>query len=572
VPAGPRFAIVALALLLCGTGAMAQDGKRPRALEAGELRADIAYLADDLLEGRDTGTRGMRTAARYLAARFERLGLAAPPGGRFQVFPSVPIELDAERTRLELVTGGSLRQEFAPGTGFNPHPSAPTGVAEGGVVFAGYGMFAPEFEYDDFYDVDLRDKIALVLRWEPQAADRGSRFLGRRLTDHALLARKVRECAARGARAVLVADAPGLTKERDAAAAPFWPATSGLYQQIRALVVAQLDPAELAETNFTPAQVGEQFFAQLQFNSPLGANVPVAYVSQDFLEQVFQAEGRDALTWRKEVDLSGVSGSFESLLRVRLEVRHQPAKKEGWNVVGILPGVDEKLVDEYVVVGAHYDHVGINAAGEVWNGADDNASGVAALLGLAASFAAERDRPRRSLVFVAFAGEEQGLLGSARFLAAPPVPLHQIKAMVNMDMVGRSLNRTVFAVGAKSSPALKRLVERASQGLGLHLDFDSDEFFDRSDQAGFYYAGVPVVFFNTAEHADYHKQTDDTERIEIGTMADIALLARRVIRTLGDLDAAPPFEDAYRRLHPNWGQDPHLSVPSRTSFEQRLDY
>ncbi len=536
------------------------------------LQAEVRWLADDSLEGRETGSFGAGVAARYVESCFRRFGLEAPEGGYLQPFPAGPLRLDEEVCGLTLQVAG-VEEEYEPGSGFLPHPASPPGEAEGEVVFAGYALEVPEYDYDDLYGLDLRGKVVLLFRFEPQAADAASRFLGRRLLPEARLARKVALCQERGAVAVLVADPPGLFPERSGPPGTvFWPGQSTWYNQFVRLVLLQVDPNELARSNFTPEDVASSGFAQLQFSAPLGARIPVAYVSQEVADRILAAAGRDAAAWRREVDETGVGEGFPTRVRARIRVGFEPPEVEGWNVVGLLPGRDGAATREWVVVGAHLDHVGRNAEGIIWNGADDNASGTALLLALARSFVREEEPLRRGLVFVSFFGEEEGLLGAARFLADPPVPLEAMVAMVNLDMVGRSVQRRVEVVGSHSASGLRRLAERAAEGLDLHLDFESEELFHRSDQAPFYFAGIPILFFNTSEHVDYHRPSDTWDKLEYTTLSDIGVLVRRVVGWLGSLDPPPAYEDGYHRLQAVYDAEPELPMKVPIPFADRLDY
>ncbi|KAA3608740.1 MAG: hypothetical protein DWQ01_11590 [Planctomycetota bacterium] len=536
------------------------------------LAVDMQFLASDELGGRATGSFGAQVAAEFIASRFRAFGLQGGNRGQFfQSFPASIRRLDQERCGLKLFdAGGELLQSWQAGESFLPHPGAPLGRVRAPVAFAGYALTSPEMEYDDFGLLDLEGKVALILRWEPQANQRNSRFHGRRFLPQSQLAKKIRACRERGAVAVLVADAPGLLERFHSPGAPYWPAFSRMFNQLIPLVQAQLDPKELADTNFTAAQVADQLYIQLQVSGPLGTDLPVFFISRPVLERLFRTAERSPSEWVADVDLAEAGRSFELPASVELQAALQTPGKWGRNVVAVLPGSVKP--DEFIVIGAHFDHVGHNEAGTIWNGADDNASGVVGLLALAEAFAGRDQAPERSLMFVAFSGEEYGLLGSAWFLQDPPVPWTSIAAMVNLDMIGRSRNRRLHVVGTRSSPMLRSLVERHAEDLALDLDFESEEFFDRSDQAPFYYAGIPVVFFNTDEHPDYHRPTDTWLKIDYQSQSRILILAHRLIRSLADLKQAPPFEDGYNRLRPVFQREARLRVQWPISFEQRLDF
>lgn len=173
---------------------------------------------------------------------------------------------------------------------------------------------------------------------------------------------------------------------------------------------------------------------------------------------------------------------------------------------------------------------------------------------------------------MAFSGEELGLLGASWLLAGGELPAGRIVAMVNLDMIGRAVARSVHVLGTRSAPGLRELVEESATGLGLRVDFENEQFFDRSDQAPFYSQRVPVLFFNTDEHPDYHKPTDTWERVDFDATARIATLAWRTVVELAARPLAPRFADGYNRLAPRFGSRPELRIPFPVGFEDRLDY
>ncbi len=564
------------ALLLVAAAAVQTPGAaewpHPAAQHPDRLRADLAFLASDELQGRDTGSFGAEVAAAWIEARFRRLGLQPLEGLWTQEFPAAPLHLDPATGLSWSSPDGEARRRVDAGEDLLPHPMAPAGRAAGEVVFAGYAITALEHGYDDLGGLDLRGRIALVLRWEPGADDEDSPFEGTLLTAHAALAAKVRRCQELGAAAVLIAPAPGRTQEADAPGAPYWPAFSPFFEALEPLVARQVDPAEQDRNNLTPRKVAEQVFCTLQASAPLGARIPVGMVSRREAERMVRASGRDLRAWVRETDEAGMGDGFPLGVHAELVVAHRPPRILGRNVFGFLPGSDPALREEVVVVGAHYDHVGANPDGRVWNGADDNGSGSAALLGVAEAIALSSEPPRRSVLFVAFSGEELGLLGARWFLASGLLPPERIAAMVNLDMIGRSVGGSVHVLGSESAEGLAALVDREAAGLGLRHDFENEQFFDRSDQAPFYFQGVPVLFFNTDEHPDYHQPSDTWEKIAYGTTARIGVLARRVASALAAADARPVYQDGYGRLRRRFGSRPELTIPFPVAFEDRLDY
>jgi hypothetical protein len=233
-------------------------------------------------------------------------------------------------------------------------------------------------------------------------------------------------------------------------------------------------------------------------------------------------------------------------VRVRLAIGLEPADHRADNVIGVLPGTDPTLASEAVVIGAHYDHLG-RVNGAVYHGADDNASGTAMVLGLARAFAAAGGASR-TIVFALFSGEELGLLGSGHYVRHPVVPLDRTVAMVNFDMVGRVRDGRVSVSGVESGAGLRALVTTAGTGIALRIDL-RDSPHGPSDHVRFYAAGVPVVFFNTGHHGDYHKTTDTADRINAAGMAEVGAVA---VRLVDGLVAAP--RPVYARMAPPAGR------------------
>ncbi|HTK89585.1 MAG TPA: M28 family peptidase [Verrucomicrobiae bacterium] len=256
-------------------------------------------------------------------------------------------------------------------------------------------------------------------------------------------------------------------------------------------------------------------------------------------------EGVDALlapsgwTYAKLVQASAASlgAAIPTGVRARLVIRLEPADRRADNMVGIVPGTDPALAGEAVVVGAHYDHLGL-VNGTVYPGADDNASGTAMVLSLARAFAASGGAAR-TMVFVFFSGEELGLVGSGHYVAHPAVPLDRTVAMVNFDMVGRMRGSRVSVSGIESAAGFRTLLTTAAGGSGLVLNL-RDSPYGPSDHARFYAAGVPVLFFSTERHDDYHRPTDTADRINAAGMAQIADVATRLVSDLAGL-ARPQY-------------------------------
>ncbi|HYO08599.1 MAG TPA: M20/M25/M40 family metallo-hydrolase [Tepidisphaeraceae bacterium] len=382
---------------------------RPTAVSA---RQALAYLASDELEGRGIGTEGLDRAARFIAEQFQAAGLQ-PPAGREDYFQRFEIGTAASAgPKTRLATGD---RTYTKGEDFTPVGFSAEGTFAGPVVFVGYGMKSDAHHYDDYAGIALKGKVALALRYEPHDEKGGSRFAKEGWSDDASMLEKARHARDAGAAALLI-----------------------------------VTPAQ-----FHDAETLMSFSRRAMPDAPV---LPIVHVKQTVAEELLRRGGApDLKSLQQKIDRSGEPSSFaladvEASGQVQIE-RKKVALR---NVIGILPGANH---EEYVVVGAHYDHLGRGGLSslnprsrEVHNGADDNASGTSALIELAHRFARSGTPPPRSMAFVAFTAEEEGLVGSQKFIESPPVPVSQMVAMVNLDMIGR-ISKTTSPTPTWGSPA-----------------------------------------------------------------------------------------------------------------------
>jgi hypothetical protein len=471
--------------VVCGAAALAGAGEDYgpglETLRANALRGHIYFLASDELGGRRALSSEGRVAATYIASFFYRAGLepagvalpqpvlipyreARRHGGArsyFQEFQMVEARLDRERTRLRAKIAGSsgsvTEREYLLGPDFTPgrHWNATVSV-EAPLVFAGYGISAPEYGYDDFQGVDVKGKVVLVMAMEPQMNDPRSRFLGSMETYHAYNFYKHEVLRRRGAAAILMVGSDRRTRERPRV--PSGP-TSG---------EVDADPPSLTLP-------------------PPYCETPLFVITARVADEILRPSGKTLEQLRVEIDrsgrpqslpLPGVSVVVERTLR---ELRVIPTR----NVVGVLEGSDPRLRDEIVLITAHYDHSG-RTNQIVFHGADDDASGTAAVMALAEAFATNPVPPKRSLMFLAVDAEEVGLLGAFHYVENPIVPLEKTVAVLNMDMIGRDEDsvtwgttaeenrNSVNVVGTPYSPDLRKVIETANQRIGLRLGFRAD--------------------------------------------------------------------------------------------------
>ncbi len=465
-----------------------------------QLRRDVFFLASSGLEGRRAGTLGADIAADYVAERLRKLGLqpAGDHGTFFQQFTFIAGVKAGRSNSLRVHENPNLEAQPPE---LEPLPFSACGTAEGELVFVGYGIAAPEAGYDDYQGVEVRDKVVLMLRFSPAGDDPNSPFAA-----YLPLRRKVSEAVARGAVAVLIASGPA-SKESGA-----------------------------------PVKV--------PFDYSFGdAGVPVLAVSTAVAEALFAGQGFSLRELQERMDARREPASRPLGLRATVHAEVQQQRATTHNVLGLLPGSDPQLRQQVVVVGAHYDHLGWGGPGSnslapevraVHNGADDNASGVAAVLRIAERLATQP--PKRSVLFVAFAAEELGLLGSSYLMQHLPWPQEQVVAMLNLDMVGRAKDGRALTLGgygtAKDWPELVHAVNRRH-----HLKLTTSAGgFGASDHASFYAAGIPVLFFFTGAHQDYHRPSDDAEKLHFQGLAKVAAFAADLARAVAGLPDRPTYQ------------------------------
>jgi len=466
--------------------------------DAARLLGWVRDLSAPAMEGRGAGTAGADRAARYLADHFRRIGLK-PAGDagtylqRFEVLTRVRLGVD---NALEVSAPGGA-QRFAAGPDFLPFTFSNDGEVRAEAVFAGYGITAPALGYDDYAGLDVRGKVILVMTGEPRERDPQGPFRAPEHFHYTELRHKVLNAREHGAAGVVVVENPGRAEDPPRPIRGTTPAWGLLaVSATRATAAAMLAPAGL----------------------DLAA---------------LQADIDRALAPRSS-PLPGVTA--------RLRVALVRERGQTANVVGFLPGTDPTRRDEVVVVGGHYDHLGRGSpfslapdrADEIHPGADDNASGTAVVVGLAEAFA-RAGGARRSLVFVAFSGEELGLLGSAHYVQHPPVPIERTVAMVNLDSVGRMQGDRLYVMGVDSGQGLRAVVEQSAQGLGVQLALRGDGI-GPSDHTAFYNQDRPVVFFFTGTHGDYHRPSDTWDKVNADGLRKVAEVAYRTVRALADRD------------------------------------
>jgi hypothetical protein len=489
-------------MLLCLSGCAASrpDGNSSalNAITPDLIRAHITYLASDAMMGRNTPSPQLDTAAVYIARELQKAGIAPVGGSYFQRVPLSITSLGPNNSLLLRMKG--TEKSFQIKSDFVPFEMTANSSVLAPIVFAGYGITAPEYKYDDYAGLDVKGKVVLVLRHEPRENDPSAPFEGGLPTPYSNVDLKVRIAREHGAVGVLVVTDPlnhGLLTPRGFP----WPSLSSV-------IPADALPLTLAQDD--------------------SSKIPVLHVGPAFIEAVYGSV--DSLTkMQKAIDEGRKPASYIVDASVAIQTNTSVKDMSARNVVGVLEGSDPALRNEVVVIGAHYDHVGFlknHAPGEdyIFNGADDNASGTSAVMAIASAFHARMERPRRTVLFIFFAGEEKGLFGSQAYAGHPLYPMDSTVAMINLDMVGRGNMDTLFVCGISRSPDMIRINEEENRSIGFTLVYGQESFLGRSDQASFLKKHVPVIFLNTGEHPDYHKVSDEVSRINFDKAARVARL------------------------------------------------
>lgn len=477
-------------------------------ISAGELRAHVAFLASDTLAGRGVGHAGNAAAEQYIAGALRSAGVQPAAPGYLQTVEVYQPRL-GDGSRL-LITSDEQAPlaDLTLGADFYPLPASGDRPVSGRVVLGGHGLSAPALRHDDYATLDARGAIVLVLDDLPKTvADQPSLSSDER-TELGSIDRKLADARAHGAAGLLVVRA-FMSDPR-----AVWPETTSVQS------------------------------ASYRLRGPMQA-APVAVAA---LSERAAAPIRQALEQRRIVRAQLIPGVTAAPVAMH-------------NVIGMIDG--HHTTGELVVVGAHLDHDGTDAAGAIYNGADDNASGTAAVIGIAAAFAraaARGERPKRAVVFALWNGEEKGSLG-AEFYVSTPAPAGRVVAVLNLDMIGRreeipdpddprfrgfarrsaaASANVVHLLGYSRTPDLAATVTRANEGVGLTLQQEYDRgaqgLLRRSDHWPFLLHGVPAVFLTTGLHPDYHTPDDDTDRLDFGKLERIAELAGRAAWMAADGD------------------------------------
>jgi hypothetical protein len=515
LPSRPAAALAAL--LFAALPALADEPKADSA-EA-RIRKDLGFLASEECEGRGVNTKGINKAADYIAKTFAEAGLKPPAGQKdyFQPFTMSAGKAELGEPNSVVLTSPDGKEIPLDAKQFSVVGLAGAGKASAGVVFVGYGVVAEELKYDDFAGVDVKDKIIVMLRRTPKPGDEDKPFDGDRQQQHAALLTKMMQADVHRAAGVLFVSDYHTARDGD-----------------------ELMPFAYTATASSPARL------------------PAVHVKRELLDRMLQES--------RKTKLADVEAKIDK------ELKPDSAELTGWkatiqtsvtrptvavkNIVGVLEGAGP-LAKETVVIGAHYDHLGYGGAGSLAKkkdptihfGADDNGSGSTALLELARRFGAMKNREGRRLVFIAFSGEESGLLGSAYYVKSPLYPLADTVAMINMDMVGRlradkedKTKDKLIVYGSGTAKTFDALLDGLNKKPGAEFKLSKvPGGTGPSDHTSFYLKGIPVLFFFTDTHREYHTPADTADTINYAGLARVVDMVQGAAVALATGEGRPEY-------------------------------
>jgi hypothetical protein len=520
------YPALALAFLFIQTVRSQESGLKY--IDITDLKHYMAVLTSDAFGGRATGEPGLDSAAEFLAANARRIGLKAIDDNRdyLQEYTLVTREMDQENSHIT-ISRGRKKGEYLDYPFYVFRPDSSHMDISGEVVFAGYGIRSAQDNYDDLDGVDLRDKLVLIMNRGPMNEAGDENLLSDRnwLYWNSFM-HKIPELAGNMPKAILIVQDP----------------KSG-YQSL-----------PQASPRMTRYLSLNRYVKELERGEHSGFNLPVSvfFIHSNVAGELLKSAGTTLALLQDSIDRHVRPVSFEIPgVRLNLDVAFRIKEKKVPNVAGLIEGSDPELKKEVIVYSAHYDHLGKNASGEIYHGADDNASGTAALLEIGQAFMAERENLRRSVLILWFSGEEIGLFGSEYYSENPLVPLENTVADLNLDMVGHVRTErdtgmmhgerisvlgmdSIGLIGGQQSSELKKIDNKITNEMGMHTDTSLNDpnhpyqYYYRSDQFNFARHNVPVLFYSTGVHVDYHKITDTYDRINFTKLRNVSELAYRV--------------------------------------------
>ena len=500
------------------------------------VRSDIEFFASDAQEGRGVETKGIERSAERIIAEYQKFGLlpAMPEGSFRQPFEvALGDVVIGESTHVKLTAPDGSVTDLKLGSEYQPIRRGANGEASGGLVFLGYGISSDEYAYDDYAGVNVEGKVVVVIRREPQSYDGGA-FDGTTTTSNAYIDRKLELMLKAKAAAVLFVN--------EAASAP------------------TTETDELA----TPSSFGND-----------GEALPFAHVKQEVIDRILKATPLKTADGNSLASLKDVQKYIDTNLKpvsqeltgwsAAVTTKFQANTVTAYNLIGIIEG-EGPQAGETIVIGGHYDHLGFggygsrtpNRHGEIHNGADDNASGTAAVVELARRIASG-PKPRRRMIFICFSGEERGLIGSNHYVKHPVVPLADTVAMLNFDMIGNLKNNVVEVNGVGSAAEFRGIVLNADEATPINITI-IDSAFAGSDHLPFYQKGIPVMFCFTGMTSIYHTPDDDFQTLNIEGAVSVIDYSEQLLRGIDGLEKPPTFVSTQPRNRRAAVRSPYLGI------------
>jgi aminopeptidase YwaD len=486
------FSVIVLLLLL--------SCRQNREVTVSELKDHIKYLSSDSLKGRLTGSHGDSLAAEYIRSELASFGFMPLSGDGFQRFNVTSRLIAGDENALSIDSN-----TYIPETDFTPMAFSSNSELKSEVVFAGYGFMINKdsLKWNDYKDIDVKGKWVLILRADPETDKSVSPFIPySEDRDKTMVAKDM------GAAGVLLVSGPGY------------------------------DPQD----SFEPLNPGD-----------FSVDIPAIRIKRELADHILSGIATTVAGLEQKLNNSRKPSGFKTGITVSARAKIIREMAVTRNVVMVLPGEDEQLRNEYLIIGAHFDHLGMGGRGSqsmagdtvaIHPGADDNASGVSLMLELAERFALTKGNHKRSIICIAFSGEELGLLGSKYFADNPGIALSGVNAMINLDMVGRLQEPGALQIsGTGTAEGLKDIVVAESDTSLVTLVF-SDEGYGRSDHTSFYSKNIPVLFYFTGAHSDYHKPSDTYDRINYNGMVTISKLIYNVAEKLATSPQKLQFREA----------------------------
>jgi hypothetical protein len=495
------------ALLFCMSVAVGYSGEGDAELAA-KLQTHVKYLASDELAGRSSGSDGNRKAAEYIASFFKMNGIEPLGSTYFQEF-TVPtaialadgnkfaLEITVQQVGVPIDQAKPVKVGWKVGNEYTPLSFSENGTASGKLLFAGYGISSTDSQYDDYAGIDVKGNFVIVLRGSPDGNDNHGKF--------------------------------------------------GNYISMRSKILTAREKGAVGIIFVSEAGDGADSLMELTMGtSDKNSGLIALHAKRNAISKLFPRD-RPLVTADAQIVKTKKPNSFE-IPNMKLTVSVQLTRVESptSNVIGVVRGTNPTLANEYIIAGAHYDHLGMGDEGTLYSGkerkihygADDNASGTAGIMELAALIA--RNPTERPVVFMLFSGEERGLLGSAHYVKNPIIPLENTICMLNMDMIGRLKDTKLNVQGVGTSSRWQGLVDSLGKVYSFTISTAADGF-GPSDHSSFYGKDCPVLFIFTGLHSDYHRPTDTWDKINYEGEASVVHFAESALRTIAHTLEKPDF-------------------------------